>query len=96
MQRCGFLPRVSHVGSLPTSGFPFGEDDRTDVCPGYSTSLPEVVEVAVAYPQYRARYLAEFLGESPAPEFLYGCATLERAHSVWEADRMRKREASRG
>lgn len=60
-------------------------------CPGYTTRLPEVQEVALCYPQYRARYLAEFLAETPSPEILYGCAVLERSHSECEAQRARER-----
>lgn len=72
--------------------------DVVMTCPGYTTQLPEVVEVAVWHPQYQKHYLAEALGETPTPETLYAHATLERSHAAWEADALRKRQeaADRG
>ncbi len=43
----------------------------SSVCPGYSCSLPEVVEVTHAYAQWEAGTLTEWLdGEPPTKELL--------------------------
>lgn len=96
--RCGLLPRAETVGGMPTRGFPIPDGETTETCPGYTTALAEVREVAMAFPQYKAGYLAEFLTEPPSPETLYACATLDRAHNALEAHRIRERseEAKRG
>jgi hypothetical protein len=65
-------------------------------CAGYTTGLNEVREVAVAHPQYLKHYLTEFLSEPPTAPTLYGHAVLERAHGLWETQRMKDLEAARG
>ena len=94
--RCGFLPLVSHVGSMPTVGFPYGDDGRADVCPGYSTSLPEVIDTAEAYPHWKERTLTEWLeGEPPTRETLHGLAVLGNAIGGFERWRMEQDRIAR-
>lgn len=61
---------------------------KPSVCPGYTTTLPEVREVLALYPQWEARTLTDALsGESPTVPLLEGLSELrggirelERSH----------------
>ncbi len=90
LQQCGLLPRVERVGGMPVVGWPVpGSDYRTETCPTYTTQLPEVREVAGAFPQWKERTLTEWLEEAPTPEFLLGLALLGNAinaHDSFKAE----------
>lgn len=64
-----------------------------ETCPGYTTALPEVQEVAATYPHWKARYLTEYLEEVPSPAILDGISILDRAindRDIWDLEQTRK------
>lgn len=56
LQACGFLPRDPAVKRV--FGVPLGVDFEPSCCPGYLTSLPEVVETRRLRPQWLKGTLA--------------------------------------
>jgi hypothetical protein len=82
---CGFLPppperlrpyvdAPAPLGFRPSRG-PKGE--RLDnVCPGYTSQLPEVIEVARARLHWDKGHLVEFLGGPPTEPMLLGIEIL--------------------
>lgn len=98
IQGCGYLP--PRDGARPGFGVPLEADVEPTVCPGYSTSLPEVVEAVRFRPSYLKGYLTEHLGEAPSPALIDAQNILEGAVNTFQAfDAERKRkeaEANRG
>lgn len=92
LMRCGRIPPIESVGGMPVLGWPVPDQDwRTETCPTYTTSLPEVVAVAEAYPQWKERTLTDWLGEKPTPETLQALAVLGNAISAHEAHKIEQR-----
>ena len=91
---CGYLPR--HENARPLS--PPDIDFDVTVCPGYSTSLPEVVEAVRYRPSYVKGLLTEHLGEAPSPQFIDGQNVLEGAINLFQQAEIQRRseEAKRG
>lgn len=98
IQGCGYLP--PREGARPGFGVPLEADVDPTVCPGYSTSLPEVVETVRYRPSYLKGYLTEHLGCTPSPAIIDAENILEGAVNMFQAfDTERKRkeaEAKRG
>ena len=93
LMRCGRLPPVETVGATTVLGWPVPDQGwRTETCPTYTTSLPEVVAIAEAFPQWKERTLTEWLGEKPTPETLHGLAVLGNAIAAFEAHKLKSKE----
>lgn len=91
---CGYLPR--HESARPLS--PPDIDFDVTVCPGYSTSLPEVAEAVEFRPSWSKGYLAEYLEGPPSPQCLRAQAVLEGAINQFqqsEIERQRKEAEAR-
>ena len=88
---CGWEPaRAGAQPWSPASWASRGSDVST--CPGYTASLPEVVEVVGAYPHYEHGYLAEYLdGATPTPVALDCLAVFHYALEGHRGDVMRER-----
>lgn len=63
---CGYLPRSQWIGDGPRlpEGAPESESCPS-ICPGYSTTLPEVLEAARALGWRQDGLLSEFFGGEP-------------------------------
>jgi hypothetical protein len=78
---CGWLA-TSWVGEpAPWSWkHPSGAGPRCVTCPGFTTELPEVIEVASLFVHYESNQVIDALGgERPAPATFDGFAILKRA-----------------
>ena len=109
MMRCGRLPPVAAERLVLDAdgnarGFMFNgvrRDYRTmpaldaATCAGYASTLPEVIEVVLAYPQWKERTLTEWLGEPPTPVFLTCLAMIEAGKNQCESDRLERERIAR-
>lgn len=89
---CVYEPRIERPGSVwaPQSWIDRGV--ATTVCPGYTTSLPAVVEVIDAHAQWKAGYLTEALdGEAPSSVALECLTALEGGINEHQADTIRRK-----
>lgn len=83
--RCGWLPDAERVGGM-------GEYPGATVCPGYTTSLPEVYEAARALSWRRDGQLREFY-DVPLTALLRDCVDLlDAACKQQERDAMREQQ----
>ncbi len=96
LSRCGRLPAVERVGSMPSKGWPVPDTNlTTSVCPTYLISLPEVQDTAEVYPQWKERTLTEYLGEAPTKDTLACLAILGNAHNEHDRHLMLAAERKR-
>ncbi len=72
---CGYIRQDKWIGDGPGQQLPTGAPRNDDpqekfpsVCPGYSTSLPEVIEASRALDWRRDGMLSEFFAGEPVPE----------------------------
>ncbi len=86
---CAYEPPIA--GAHPWSPRAWADRGlRTTTCPGYTTSLPAVVEVFDAYPQWEQGTLTEHLdGEAPTRPALDALGTLRAGIKEHEADSIR-------
>lgn len=101
LQGCGYEPRHPRA-RVPV---PVGYDGEVTVCPGYTTSLPEVHETVRYRPQWlkgtyalavRGRDVFEDLGPAlDAQAILEGAVTTKQNHDTAESAR-RAKEAGNG
>lgn len=93
---CGFLPRDPSANLR--FGVPVACEVEPTVCPGFSISLPEVMEVVRYRPSYLKGYLAEHLGDTPSEQLIEAQNVLEGAVNEKHSADMRERaeEAKRG
>lgn len=95
MMQCPRIELVDSVGGMPVAGWPIpGTDRRTEWCPTYTASLPEVQDAVDQYPQWKERTLTEFVEETPTPDTLRALAVLDHAlsaHRAWDLDQRAKR-----
>lgn len=75
---CAFEPliEISHPWSPPGGKHGFQHASPT-VCPGYTTSLPEVREAARAYSHWTKGQLADFCGGQPSDAMLMAVEILD-------------------
>jgi hypothetical protein len=92
-QGCGYLPRSADAH--PEFGIPLEASVVPTVCPGYSTSLPEVDEVRRYRPSYMKGYLASRLPDCSQAMF-DAQDILEGAVNTWQAyDTERRRKEAK-
>lgn len=86
---CGWEPAIA--GARPWAPASWLERRlETTVCPGYSTSLPTVLEMTWAYPQWKEGTLTDFLGgQPPTPVALVCLTTLDAGIEEHRADLLR-------
>jgi hypothetical protein len=77
MMGCGYEPKLA--GAVPWSP-PGWTGARPSVCPGYSTSLPQVAEIAIARVHWSKGSLRDAVGK-PTQELLDGVVELEAAYT---------------
>ncbi len=67
--RCPYLPAVDDARAwMPPSWRDRREAVPLSTCPGYTTALPAVIEAVMAFPQWQAGTLTEYLdGDAPTP-----------------------------
>jgi hypothetical protein len=86
--RCGSIPTDKHV---PDGGWQ-PETFDLETCAGYTTSLPDVLDVQWAYPHWAEGQLTIACdGEQPPRSLVAGCAVLKGAANDFEAHEMKKR-----
>lgn len=74
---CGYIRRDKWVGDGPAHYLPAGApQDIVTVCPGYSTTLPEIMEASRALDWRRDGMLAEFFAGDPVPSGARDCIDL--------------------
>lgn len=64
--QCGYVPRADRGPDKPR--VPDGAPEDVTVCPGYSTTLPEVLEAARALSWRHDGLIGEFFGGAPISE----------------------------
>jgi hypothetical protein len=103
MMRCGLEPPIAPERLvLDKDGHAIGFEHNgkrmfrtmpkldAGVCPGYASTLPEVIEVVLAYPQWKERTLTDWLGAPPSPVLLACLAGFEAGKNQCESDRMER------
>jgi hypothetical protein len=97
IQGCGYLPPLDEslrsVARIPSV---LGSNVDPTVCPGYSTRLPEVIEVARARLHWSKGSLREFVGGNPTDALVMGIEFLEGANNECEGWAMRKENREKG
>lgn len=79
---CGWLPAADHGPDGPPDAWRFGPDrsEVAEVCPGYSCTLPDVVDVATCYSHWEKGQLEVRLGGvDAAPALVDGIEILHAA-----------------
>ena len=83
---CAYMPPVADAQPWVPPAWR-DDDRRLTVCPGYTTSLPAVFEVAVAFPQWKAGTLTDYLDGTPPTSVALAClAALDdgaEEHKAW-------------
>lgn len=80
---CGFEPALGEYGGWepPSGKLGFRQNKKLvqlpTVCPGYSTNLPEVLEVVRAHRHWQKASLRDFCGGEPNEALLIGIEVLE-------------------
>jgi len=87
-QACGRLPRRANARPF---GVPAGVSFEPTVCPGFSTSLPEVAEAVRYRPSWLKGYLSEHLGAPPSPQMLDAQNVLEGAVNEFQQAEIERR-----
>jgi hypothetical protein len=64
---------------------PSDEDDAPTTCAGYTTQLPDVVEIASAYQHWKNGALREACGRELSYSLVDGLVLLDSALSTWQA-----------
>jgi hypothetical protein len=105
MQRCGRLPPIAEerlVRDRDEREIGFRDDHGREyrfmtipvldasTCAGYASTLPEVMDVVLAYPQWKERTLTEWIGAPPTPVLLAYLAAFEGGKNQCEADRIER------
>lgn len=72
---CGYIPADEHLRGMKWQPDPDSGIELT-VCAGYSTSLPDVIDVARAYHHWKAGALRDVTGDQPPCPALLDCLTL--------------------
>lgn len=83
---CGYEPPPAD-NLRPFVGIPRPEgysDDEPTVCPGYSTSLPETIEIARGWLHWTKGALREYTGGQPTVAMVAGIEVLSGASSDCE------------
>lgn len=93
MMGCGFEPidlrPTGEGGSRSWFQAPFDSGaSEFRICPGYTTALPGIIQVARLVPHWRTQQLAEYVGESPPQPVYDACAELDAAINVWKSWRI--------
>jgi hypothetical protein len=82
---CPYLPTVTPRAAW-TPRYIAATGDDVNACPGYTTSLPMVHEVVVAYPHWEAGTLADLIGDAPTRPMLLGLSALRAGIKERDAD----------
>lgn len=75
---CGWIPPSALVRAAPWT-HPGYTDAPLTTCPGYTTKLPEVIEINRARLHWKAGAIREFCGGRPTENVLRGIEILEGA-----------------
>lgn len=87
LQGCGYLPR--HEFGKPAA--PLDCETEPTVCPGFSTALPEVIEIARARLHWSKGSLRDFT-RSPSEALLIGIEVLEGASNEAQSWALKNRK----
>lgn len=90
---CPYEPRHPHATPWAPRHLVMA-DARPSVCPGYTTTLPEVQEVVVATPHWEHGTLRDLLGGAPSPAMLAGLSALRAG--IKERDAAALEERTKG
>lgn len=82
---CGYLPVPDKLRAFVDRSAPLGCNVEPTVCPGYSTNLPETIEIARARLHWSKGSLRDFCGERPDESLLMGIEILEGASNECQA-----------
>lgn len=90
--RCPFeAPAPARLASFVRPPIPEGYKAEPTVCPGYSTSLPEVIEIARGWLHWSKGGLRDFTGTQPTEATLHGIEIFDGAanecQSYWSTPR---------
>jgi len=104
MMRCGRMPAPSNVSedgrSFVRNGqtWSFRTAPQLDAgtCAGFASTLPEVLEVVQAYPQWKERTLTEWLGELPTKNLLTSLSMIDAGKVIVEERRREKAKEGGG
>lgn len=61
------------------------DTDHPMICPGYTTSLPEVIDIASAYPAHEKGNLAAYFPDGVSRALMDGFSELDRSISMFIA-----------
>jgi hypothetical protein len=87
---CGYEPALD--GARPWAPESWRERGLSlSTCPGYTTALPAVEEVTLAYPHWKAGYLTEALGAPPTDAALRCLTYLEAGINEFQSDAIRSK-----
>ncbi len=75
---CGYEPPSEHASPWMHEGF---EGDRPSVCVGYSTTLPELIEISRARLHWGKGAITSFCKGEPSDLLMRGIEILESAHN---------------
>lgn len=88
--RCGYLPDGEHIDDS-MRWIPDGMSAKdVTICPGYTTTLPEVIDAIANYHHYETGQITEACGGPPAPSLLHVISILKGAVLSKDAYRMRE------
>lgn len=84
---CGWDPPLVNIKPTPWTPQNLSAEWKgdVDVCPGYTTKLPEVIEIARAHLYFSKGDLGAFCDESPSDRLREGVEILEGASNECQA-----------
>lgn len=89
---CGFIPAAQHVDGMRWEPETF----KLETCAGYTTTLPDVLDVAMSFAHWETGQLALMCdGEQPPRALLDGIAVLKDSVSELEAWHHRDKEGGK-
>lgn len=97
--RCAYLPAVDDARAwMPPSWRDRPDAVSLSTCPGYTTALPAVIEVAMAHPQWKAGALTAYLdGEPPTPQALDVLSLYDVGLEEWKGEETKRQlDAAKG
>lgn len=89
---CAYLPRVDDARPwMPPSWRDRRDPEPLSTCPGYSIALPAVVDVVLAFPQWKTGTLTAYLdGEEPTRGALEVLSVYEVGVEEWKGEKTKE------